>query len=608
MSSLPLAYSIRIYEDLKYCDGHSNSLFVDIDGSCEQAKANTYRHSSTKETYLLVNKLSNAVSGTGWQCKMEEIKYSFSESYFKEEITTISAAVTKELTAEDCRYMVATKKCIKESMSCENGGCYYEDTPTPEFNYFKTIEKIQTKCIFFPRIITAANVDDLLFSNYHNPCRAEAGYCKLHDSVVIWTRDIIHECPYEQIGDPLVMETIGSRRNLVTTVLEEKEDDTITLVDGPKTSTLHHTRKIRQVEKIAVPPLLFKITGSIQACGIEMLTTTEGMFLTKDINQAKFKLSTQKLADIKTHFDLTLAESDSRFEEMHHYNDKMITLMCYSTMSLLRVFAQTHDKYVTITDSRNNDIILYSNHGSIYRPVCIQIVEIDIIEKTTYCYKDTPVQFSYNNVTVNAFLNSQGILKPTSQLQSCNVTFQRILLPSKRVIIRNNTKITLRDKLTIPSTFLDILITDNSDQNFNHHQNIIQDINIVQQLEQALKIQEVSGTFLVLPDREDSSDPVKKILGEASSTITKYATTAWSYVIYVVIAICGVGIFILIIVMIRCFTSLITCCNKFCCCLVNMVPKTKTNTSVRFIPTDEDIQFLNNYRNQRTVLSLENSI
>ena len=598
ISSLPLAFSMKLKEKLKYCDGHGNSFFVDINGSCDQNKDDHYKHDTIETTYLLLNKMTNAVSGTGWQCKMEEIKFSFSETYFKEEVTTISAAMTKDITAEDCRYMVATKKCIQETMSCENGGCYYEDTPKPEFSYFKTIEKIQTKCIFFPRIITAANVDDLLFSNYHHPCKADSEFCKLHDSVVIWNKDIIHECPFEQIGDPLVMQTVGSRKNLVTSMLEDKTD----MYNGTRKTK----RKIRRTGHDTVPPLLFKITGSLQACGIDMLTTSEGMFLTTNINQDKFKISKQKIADIKTHFDLTLAESDSRFEEMHRYNEKMINIMCYTTMSLLRVFAHIHDKYVAITDSRKNDLILYSSHGSIYQPVCIDIDEIEIIEKTVYCYKDTPIQFIYNNVTVNAFLNSQGIIKPTSQLQSCNVTFQRILLPSKRVIIRNNTRITLQNKLTISSIFLDVLNIDNAEPNFNHHQNIIQDVNIVQQLEQALKIQEVSGTFLVLPDREDSTDPFKKILGVASSSITKYAKTAWSYLIYVIIGLCVIGILIIIIVMIRCLVNLITCCHKFCCCFLPRRSNSTNTTAVTYIPTDEDIQFLHNYRTQREILALEN--
>ncbi len=88
---------MRIYEDLQYCDDHSNSLYVDIDSSCEHAKANFYPNSVTKETHLFANKMSNAVSGTGWQCEMEEIKYSFSESYLKEKIIQHQSQLLKSL-------------------------------------------------------------------------------------------------------------------------------------------------------------------------------------------------------------------------------------------------------------------------------------------------------------------------------------------------------------------------------------------------------------------------------------------------------------------------------------------------------------------------------
>ena len=101
--------------------------------------------------------------------------------------------------------MVTTKKCLTNAMLCENDGCYFENKPTPEFEFWKTIEKTQTKCVFIPRIKTSTNVDDLLFSNYHHPCRAVEMFCKLHDSVIIWNKDIIHECPCEQICDKLIM-------------------------------------------------------------------------------------------------------------------------------------------------------------------------------------------------------------------------------------------------------------------------------------------------------------------------------------------------------------------------------------------------------------------
>ena len=438
------------------------------------------------------------------------------------------------------------------------------------------------------------------------------------------------------------MQTVGIQKNLLTTVIRNdtveltpsrnnrrnnRADLTNTsdigsgfvarLAESPNTppvlttktlihDNLFHNIRTRQVtaNSSPVPPLLFKVTGTIQACGIELFSTSEGLYLAKEKVSNPFLISKQKIADIKTHFDLTLAESDSRFEEMHQLHDQMLTLMCYTTTSVLRVFSHIHDRYITITDARNNDLVLYSSHGSIYQPVCVDIDAIDVLDKTTYCYQDTPVQFVFRNVTINAFLNSQGILKPTSQFQNCNMTFQRILLPSKRVIIRNSTMTRLLDKLSISSTLLDVVNSDNSEPNFNHHQNIIQDINVIKQIEQALNVQEVSGMFLVLPDRDDSTDPLKKALGEAAKSIKSIGTSIWSYVIYGIIAIIGIGILFLIAISIRCFASLVQCCNS-CCCWCKRFTNPITPPIITFKPTTEDIQFLQNYRAHRALMPVE---
>ena len=63
--------------------------------------------------------------------------------------------------------------------------------------------------------------------------------------------------------------------------------------------------------------------------------------------------------------------------------------MCQLYKSMLSIFSKLEDEFFTFNDFNGNSAILYSDEGRIFVPKCIKINEINIIEKTKYCYKDS---------------------------------------------------------------------------------------------------------------------------------------------------------------------------------------------------------------------------
>ena len=312
---------------------------------------------------------------------------------------------TLRLTREDCLNLVRFKMCNGDHMVCEgSAGCTYDGTPQAEYVWPRTIPKTGYKCQFYPRIINAEQVSDFIFQTPGHNCYPRDLECKLHDSVVIWEPDVIHSCPFELLW----------------------------IADF---EVIHENLYVTNTSK-----LLFQVTGYIQECGQTLLTTSKGMFLgPTEANITKGKPSFKSVGN------LMLADEDLKNLQLTRMYRSVSRSLCYLSTWTLSLLAHFHDRYLTIQDVRGNDMVIYTYHGSLYVPQCYLVSQIEISDALLNCYVDTPVRFTYRNKTMSAFLNSQGILRPTSRLELCANSIQKIPLPrTKRVIVRNGTSVSLK--------------------------------------------------------------------------------------------------------------------------------------------------------------------
>jgi hypothetical protein len=86
------------------------------------------------------------------------------------------------------------------------------------------------------------------------------------------------------------------------------------------------------------------------------------------------------------------------------------SILCHQAISTIKLLSKFHDEFLKIYDKQNNPIILYAKHHNVYVPPCVLISEITILSNTSNCYEHIPIQFQYNNLTVNGFLKGNNIL------------------------------------------------------------------------------------------------------------------------------------------------------------------------------------------------------
>jgi hypothetical protein len=461
-------------------------------------------------------------------------------------------------------------------MECEGQGCQYNDITEETYSWFSDTIAEHYKCEFFPRTITAESENTLLFANTHNLCTPKDTFCELHDSILIWDQNIIHNCPYERLWQDVELYQIHTNLWSTINISKNKLSRPINYSNIPFEVWLHnfknwartgliidssipitppdyirsnsdylevynnpnYNKLLGDATKLGptklrpkIPKLLFKITNKRMECNRTIYKTAEGFYLTNATQDEIFKRTTQDVSDIKTHFELILAENDFSFEKIHQLHTEITKSMCFLSINTLRTFSLQHDRYLNFIDSKGQNTILYSNHGTIYKPSCTAINKFEIINQTNYCYRDTPITFKHKNKTINGFITTQAILRPTSQLQQCNCSFQRIILPqSRRLITKNGSVVTLNKQLTISETIINLINSDLKDTNdITHDQRITEDINVIKQVQDFYKVAEIYGDFLVIPEMQETINPLAKFAINSIETINNSISYSLRY-------------------------------------------------------------------------------
>jgi hypothetical protein len=125
--------------------------------------------------------------------KMYTIYY---KTFLYDEIIQNEWTEAVNLTPVECELMVRNKRCQNFDMVCSDvTSCHYEGVRVPNYAWLKEHTSVVYNCNYYKRTIVAANLTSNLFGI--QGCTADIFYCNLHDSIVIWTNQIIDQCAFD---------------------------------------------------------------------------------------------------------------------------------------------------------------------------------------------------------------------------------------------------------------------------------------------------------------------------------------------------------------------------------------------------------------------------
>jgi hypothetical protein len=195
------------------------------------------------------------IHGTGWQCHMYKMYTIYYKTFLQDEVIQNEWTEAVNLTPIECELMVRNKRCHNFDMICSDvNSCHYEGVRVPNYAWLKEHTGVVYNCNYYKRTIVAADLASNLFGI--NGCTADKLYCNLHDSIVIWTNQIIDQCAFDV---------------LLRTDLYVEDDDI--LVDR-ENKLLFKVTDNRTVSCISI----FREKEIIQH--IDVYTTAEGLWLT----------------------------------------------------------------------------------------------------------------------------------------------------------------------------------------------------------------------------------------------------------------------------------------------------------------------------------------
>lgn len=243
------------------------------------------------------------------------------------------------------------------------------------------------------------------------------------------------------------------------------------------------------------------------ARAIKVYQTAEGLLLSVDPYWTSINIKPSR--DIKAANELLLSDKDFIDRNLLKLYQGITTRFCTTFVTLLKAISKLEDEYMVIEDFRGNEAVVYASHGVVYIPKCQMVEEIEIITNTTNCFEDIPIRFTINNRTFPGFITTEGIVKLTSKLISCDIPIEQIIMlkNGEQVIKRKNNQVELINKKSIILQRLDLVDNNISTINFQHFKGILDTVDILKQVEEMTMIKEAEQNFYVAAtgDSESSS-------------------------------------------------------------------------------------------------------
>ena len=222
----------------------------------------------------ILSKSINTVYGKAFQCKKIIFTRSWSVGFWGKEYRNDDIRIDK-LDADSCWYLVNNKKCVfgnfVNDMKCdENNNCNYEGFPLDEYSWFRDSTKSFAHCYVTSRFIAEADLNSHIFNGF---CKISDWFCNLKDSIVVWHRDIVHSCPFRRVSN-------GNLRSNGVYFVEDSQK------------------------------LGFQFKRFETQCGVDMIYTTEGLYVAPLTVELKDLEKYEDFSDTRGTLDLVLADED----------------------------------------------------------------------------------------------------------------------------------------------------------------------------------------------------------------------------------------------------------------------------------------------------------
>ena len=449
----------KVEGKFKYCSSSLSSNIILSKGNCEVQNQQPF---TVEVNTLIVDEMSYKLYGDGYACRKKriDIEKTFHWYFAKSQIINELEVIMSRI---DCDIMIQTRKCEGKQMNCSDSYCAYDGKPESHFSYGQTNTFTGYSCQFDKLLIHSNDLNRKIFSDSQSSCLAHDLYCVSKGLTIIWSQDIIHECPFQFIKQAY----FNMSDNIWTSDKER---------------------------------LLFQTTRKLKFCNTYFFETTEGFYLVPGnitINLPKVD------KEIKSMHHLILSDIDykelTNAKRSRLLSNKINENLCKTLKMVLTVFEKQHNKYLTINDITGNEMVLFNNDGLILIADCVNISSVTIQTNMKACLSFPEVSFTLFNKKYSMSLFDDHIVSFNKEVKTNCKARKLTLLPNNKLIITLNGTNEIVD---IDNKLKEIGLTEleKEELDFGHSSLFKEDFDPIKQIEKLTKLRELNGHYYFVPE------------------------------------------------------------------------------------------------------------
>ena len=177
---------------------------------------------------------------------------------------------------------------------------------------------------------------------------------------------------------------------------------------------------------------------------------------------------------------MQLADKDLYDRQIYQAVNDVSKQICILLITVMQTFTKFEETFFKVLDLRGNDAIVYSQHGTLYIPNCINISTFYVYKNISVCLEDIPVYFFLNSIQRQAYLTEYCVTGYCGQHRviHCRVTDRFIQLKDMNIVVeRKNMVLSLSNKNELLVTKIDFSNENVDSINFVHAQTVCDNAN-----------------------------------------------------------------------------------------------------------------------------------
>jgi len=274
-----------------------------------------------------------------------------------------------------------------------------------------------------------------------------------------------------------------------------------------------------------------------------------------------------KSDDLQASRDMLLADKDFYDRQIYQAVNDVSKQICILLITVMQTFTKFEDTFFKVPDLRGNDAIVYSQHGTLYIPNCINISTFYVYKNISVCLEDIPVYFYLNSIQRQAYLTRDGILRSTSRVIHCRDTDRFIQLKDMNiVVVRKNMVVSLSNKNELLVTKIDFSNENVDSINFVHAQTVFATPDVIMQMQDFSTLQDSNTPLFISGSTTVKKDIIDEVFDKIYDWYEEYRKTFVAILTFILLLIFGIIILVILT------------CNR-CCIFRNLkqclLPKNK---------------------------------